>query len=310
MLERFDVDTRSIGFGPPHIRINDDLYGDEWGVRWGRDPGHTHFMPVDGPFYDKATTLADVENLTWPDVDDPAYYTDLEARAKALRRATGCAICLQLGAGPVHMGQWQRGFSQWLKDLYRNRELAERMADIYADLWIKTAGHALGAVGDDIDVVALGDDLSSQAGPIFSPEIYREVIKPRHARIFAAVKANTDAKVLYHSCGAIYDYIEDLIEIGVDAINPVQVNASGMDPARLKATFGDRLAFWGGVDTQRGLPYGTVEEVRAETRRMIDIFGRGGGYVLNSVHDIQPEVPPANVAAMFETARAHPMGAA
>ena len=111
-------------------------------------------------------------------------------------------------------------------------------------------------------------------------------------------------------CGAIYDYIEDLIEIGVDAINPVQVNAAGMDPARLKATFGDRLAFWGGVDTQRVLPYGTVEEVRAETRRMIDIFGRGGGYVLNSVHNIQPEVPPANVAAMFETARAHPMGAA
>ncbi len=305
VLERFDVDTRNLSFGPPQIKINDDLYSDEWGVSWGRDPGHFHFMPVDGPFYDKATTLADVENWGWPDVDDPAYYGNLEARATALRRAIDCAICLQFGSGPVHMGQWQRGFSQWLKDLYKNRELAERMADIYADLWIKIAGHALDAVGDNVDVIALGDDLSSQAGPIFSPEIYRAVIKPRHARMFAAVKARTDAKLLYHSCGGIFDYVEDLVEIGVDAINPVQVNAAGMEPARLKKTFGDRLAFWGGVDTQHVLPYGTVDEVRAETRRMIDILGKGGGYVLNSVHTIQPEVPAANVAAMFDAGRMH-----
>ena len=186
-----------------------------------------------------------------------------------------------------------------------NDTLAERMADIYADLWIKIAGHALDAVGDNVDVIALGDDLSSQAGPIFSPEIYRAVIKPRHARMFAAVKARTDAKLLYHSCGGIFDYVEDLVEIGVDAINPVQVNAAGMEPARLKKTFGDRLAFWGGVDTQHVLPYGTVDEVRAETRRMIDILGKGGGYVLNSVHTIQPEVPAANVAAMFDAGRMH-----
>jgi uroporphyrinogen decarboxylase len=115
----------------------------------------------------------------------------------------------------------------------------------------------------------------------------------------------TDAKLLFHCCGSAYHFIDHLIDMGVDALNPVQVTARNMEPERLKAEFGDRISFWGGINTQRLLPYGTPAEVTAETRRVIDILGRGGGYVVNSVHNIQPGVPPENIVAMFDEARNH-----
>jgi uroporphyrinogen decarboxylase len=145
---------------------------------------------------------------------------------------------------------------------------------------------------------------------MFSPEIYRELVKPYHRRIMAAIKECSEAKIMYHSCGAILPLIEDLIDVGVDAINPIQVSAKDMEPATLKDSFGDRVAFWGGIDTQRLLPYGTADEVHDETDRIIDVLGRGGGYILASVHNIQAEVPPENIVAMFDAARAHPLGRA
>ncbi len=151
----------------------------------------------------------------------------------------------------------------------------------------------------------MSDDLGSQEATLLNPEIYRELIKPRHKRMVDAVKTHSDAKVLLHSCGAVSALLDDFIEVGFDAINPVQVGAKGMEPERLKAEFGDRITFWGGIDTQRVLPFGTPDEVRAEVRRIIDILGPGGGFVLNSVHNIQAEVPPENVVAMFDEARSY-----
>jgi uroporphyrinogen decarboxylase len=121
-----------------------------------------------------------------------------------------------------------------------------------------------------------------------------------------AIKSLRDVKVSYHSCGAVYELIEDLIDIGVDSLNPVQVSARNMDPVKLKKEFGGRMAFWGGIDTHRVLPFGTPEEVRKEVRRMINILGKKGGYVLASVHNIQAEVPPENIVAMFEEGKARP----
>ncbi len=203
-----------------------------------------------------------------------------------------------------------RGFTDWLKDLYKHRQYADRMMEIVTDLWIRIMENALAAVGDNVDVIYWGDDLAQQSGPMFSPKIYREVIKPHHRRMIEMEKAHTDAKVLYHSCGAVHPFIEDLIEIGVEALNPIQVRATGMEPERLKADFGGRIGFWGGVDTQDLLPFGSVEEVGAETRHMIEILGKGGGYVLAGSHAIQREVPPENVVAMLDAAGAHRYGGA
>jgi uroporphyrinogen decarboxylase len=141
---------------------------------------------------------------------------------------------------------------------------------------------------------------------MFDPDgVYAKYIKPRHERVIQSAKALSGGKSVFHCCGSAYQFIDHLIDIGVDALNPVQVSAKNMEPERLKGEFGDRLSFWGGIDTQTVLPYATADEVAAETRRTIDILGEGGGYVLNSVHNIQFEVPPENVVAMFEQGRDH-----
>ncbi len=304
VLERFDVDTRFLGYGVGSEEIDQDTILDEWGTTWHRAPGGC-FMPVDGPFENQEPTIRDLESWNWPDPEDPRRYRGLEERAKALRHETDCAIVLNPDSYCGATAQHQRGFGNWLKDLHRNPQYVCRMLDIIADLWIGIVHRALDAVGTNVDVVIILDDLGTQSGPLFSPEIYRELLKPRHARMIAALKEHGGVKVLFHSCGAVHRFIGDLIDIGVDALNPVQVNADDMDPEQLKKEFGDRLAFWGGIDTQKVLPNGTAEEVAAETRRIIDVLGKGGGLVLNSVHDIQVEVPPENVVAMFDAGLEH-----
>ena len=123
--------------------------------------------------------------------------------------------------------------------------------------------------------------------------------------MIGAVKSKGDVKVLYHSCGAVTALIDDLIEVGVDALNPVQVSAQGMEPEVLKRTYGKRICFWGGINTQSVLPFGSPDEVRAEVRRVVDVLGEGGGYVLNSVHNLQDDVPVENIVAMFDEARTY-----
>jgi uroporphyrinogen decarboxylase len=136
-----------------------------------------------------------------------------------------------------------------------------------------------------------------------SPQAYRRIIKPRHRQIVDCIKTHSDAKVVYHCDGAILPIINDFIEIGVDALNPVQISAAGMDTRTLKAQFGDRLSFWGAIDTHRVLPKGTVEEVRQEVKRQIESLGGNGGYILAAVHNIQDDIPPQNIVAMVEAAR-------
>ena len=309
VLRRFEVDTRLLALGAyegvGHQReIDADSYADELGAVW-RKTGAGPYLNVDGPFYGKTVSLGDLETHRWPDPDDPGYYRGLRERARALRESGDCAIILNLPSGVVHTSQWLRGYETWLKDLYKNRDFACRLMELITDWWVRVADNALDAVGDSIDITNFGDDLGTQNSTVFDPRIYRELVKPHHARMFAAIKARTDAKTLFHSCGAVSALIDDFIDIGIDVINPVQVRARNMEPERLKADYGDRISFWGAIDTQRVLPLGTPEEVRAEVRRVADILGRGGGYVLNSVHNIQADVPPENIAAMFDEARTY-----
>ncbi|MEK7204292.1 MAG: uroporphyrinogen decarboxylase family protein, partial [candidate division NC10 bacterium] len=174
--------------------------------------------------------------------------------------------------------------------------------DRYVDFWVRLTERALREVGDLVDLAMFGDDLGTQQGPVMSPALYRRLIKPYHARMARAVK-HFHKPLLLHSCGSVAAFIPDLIEIGFDAIHPVQVSAKDMDSARLKGEFGRDITFWGGIDTQRVLPRGTPAEVREEVRKRIADLGPGGGYVLGAVHNIQAEVPVENILAMFEAAR-------
>lgn len=306
ILQRFDIDTRYLPLGVyegAQKEVDEHTYLDEWGTTW-KQAEDGHFLFADGPFFNiKKPGLADLDRCNWPDPDNPGYYKGLAERAAALRQNSDCAIVLNMPNGLVHQGQFLRGFGDWLKDLYKSREFVCAMMDRIADIWIGIAQNALDTVGENVDIVFFGDDLATQQAPLLNPEIYRELIKPRHKRMIDAVKARADVKVLYHSCGAVAPFVGDLADVGVDALNPVQVTAANMDPAELKAQHGKRISFWGGISTQQVLPFGTPDEVRAEVRRMIDCLGRDGGYVLNSVHNIQGDVPAANIVAMFEEAR-------
>ena len=158
-------------------------------------------------------------------------------------------------------------------------------------------------MGDLVDVIMIGDDLSGQNGPLFRPDFYRRVVKPRQKRLVEYIHSRTAARVWYHTCGACAEYIPDLLDNGVEILNPVQISARGMDPATLKARFGRELTFWGGaIDAQHVLPTASPEEVREHVRWNLEIWKPGGGYVFNNVHNIQAGVPPENVVAMYDAA--------
>lgn len=305
ILERFDIDTRALvlgNFTDGFKKIEENTMVDGWGTTWRRgDDGH--YINVDGPFKNADLSIDALETHQWPDPEDPGLYRGLKERAEFLRKTTDCALVLGLPLGIVHQCQFMRGFAEWLMDLYVNPECASRMMEIISNIWIRIAENALDAVGPNVDIVEWGDDIGMQEGPLMNPEIYRKLVKPHHKKMVHAVKMRSDVKIHYHTCGAVSPLIEDIIEIGADALNPVQVSAKGMDPGELKNSFGDRISFWGGIDTHHILPGESPERVREEVRRIVELLGKGGGYILASVHNIQPDVPPQNIVAMFEAAK-------
>jgi len=152
-------------------------------------------------------------------------------------------------------------------------------------------------------VIMIGDDLAGQHGPLFNPAIYRRLVKPRHRRLVETIRSRSKARIWYHTCGSCAAFIPDLLENGIDILNPVQTSASSMDPYELKNRFGRELVFWGGgCDSQRILPRGSPSEVREEVRRNLEAFKPGGGYVFSGIHNIQGEVPPENIEALFDAA--------
>jgi len=182
-------------------------------------------------------------------------------------------------------------------------QFAERMMDRITDIYIESCSNYLDELGKYLQVFIYYDDLCGQDGWLIRPDLYRKMIKPKQRRLVEAVKRKTDAKLFYHSCGASYDLIPDLIDIGFDIINPVQVSARGMDTLRLKRDFGRDIVFWGGgVDTQQVLPFGKPAEVVDEVKRRIDDLAPGGGFVFAAIHNIQAFVPPENIVAAFDTA--------
>lgn len=299
----FDSDVRRVHVPYPlpiPAAISAATQLDEWGNEWTQNPDTGLYFVSRSPLAGDVSA-ADVRRHAWPAPASLAPVADVAAAAQALRAATDCAICLDLPDGVTHLSQFLRGFDDWLVDTVANRPLLGLIMDAVTDIYVAMIGPLLDAVGDNVDVVLHCDDIAAQNGPLISPRAYRELIKPRQARIFAAIKAHTRAKLLYHSCGSIAWALGDLVDIGADAINPVQVSAAHMDTAKLRADWSDKLAFWGGIDTHHALPFGTPDEVRAEVRRRIEEMA-GGGYVIGSVHIIQAEVPPQNILAMAEAA--------
>lgn len=281
-------------------------YLDEWSVR--------RRMPKDGYFFDPSSAPLGGEidaghlgRFAWPDGADPARRAGVAEEARRVIAEEGRAVYVgSVCAGLTEMLFRLRGFEDGYMDLAADPALARALMERVLEVKLAWWGAVLPGLGDAVDVVGEADDLGGQASTLFAPRTYRELVKPLHAELFAFIRARTRAKILFHSCGAIRELLPDLVEIGVEILNPVQVSAAGMETAALKRDFGRDLVFWGGgVDTQRVLGSGTPAEVRAEVARRIADLAPGGGFVFASVHNVQANVAPENAAAMWEAVATH-----
>jgi uroporphyrinogen decarboxylase len=250
----------------------------------------------------QATTVEEIEKFPWPDMNDPYRVALVREQARQLSDQNQFAIL----ATPWLMFPFERAFSmqgmdKFLLNLAMHPEFAQALLRKITDLCLVHLGHFLDECGQYIDIIKIGDDLGTQERLLISPRMYRQMLKPLHAEIIQTIRQRTKAKVFFHSDGDIFDLIEDFIEIGVDILNPVQTSAGKMsDLAALKASYQGRMVFCGAIDTQKVLPFGTPEEVRQEVRRVINLLGRDGGYMLASVHTIMNEVPAENILAMVD----------
>ncbi|MFB3879867.1 MAG: uroporphyrinogen decarboxylase family protein [Armatimonadota bacterium] len=280
-------------------------------------------MPKDGYYFD---IIVRQQQLDWDHLDPADFaeqftrYSDdelerLAATADSLYRNTSYSILGSFGGGalgdmPFVLGseldnpKGIRSYDDFLVAHITHPEYIRGIFALQTERCLENLELYRQAVGDRIDAIFIsGTDFGTQRGPFTSPDIYRDLYKPFHKRINDWVHTHTKWKTFFHSCGSIYRLIPDLIEAGVDILNPVQCSAAEMDPARLKREFGDKLVFWGGgVDTQRTLPFGTPDEVRREVAERIRIFAPGGGFIFNTIHNIQAKTPIQNLLAMFESA--------
>lgn len=290
------------GPAPRRVWQNGKLscYEDEWGVWWACPPDG-HYYTIREPFAGEPS-LHDIRAYPWPDPTDAVWTAGLVEKVEQARRLGDYAVCLSLPVGFIHETQFLRGYEAWLTDLLLNRSFIEALMDAVIEIQLEIFRRALALVGDKVDLVAIGDDIGFQNGPMVSPALYDAVIAPRQKRLFRTLRDAAPAALFYHTCGSVVPMIPRLIDMGVQILNPVQVSAAGMDTAVLKREFGRHLCFWGAVDTQRVLPRGTPAEVREEVRRRIDDLAEGGGYVLAAVHHIQHGVPPQNILAMCDEA--------
>jgi hypothetical protein len=221
----------------------------------------------------------------------------------------------QGGLGDIAMvpGPWVkepkgiRDTAEWYMAPILYPEYVKGIFELQTEIALKNLELYRQAVGDKIEAIFIsGTDFGAQNGPFISPDTYRDLFKPFHKRINHWVHENTNWKVFFHSCGSVAAYLDDFVEIGVDILNPVQTSAKEMDPVFLKGKYGEALVFWGGgIDTQRVLPFCTPEEVKQQVKERIEVFGRDGGFVFNTIHNIQPAVPTENLVALFEAVDAY-----
>jgi uroporphyrinogen decarboxylase len=314
ILKRLEVDTRGMlvqlpSEPVPEIEFEGTTmtFRDEWGIKWAKPESSLYMDPVDNPLKGELT-LDRIKTYPWPDPAEEGRFMGLAQEAKRMYD-TGCAVMVSLyGLGLLDMGFMLCGIENLLTAMALKPDVAgalfDRIEEFQVQLWTNT----LEAVGENVDICLHSDDLGMQNNPFMSPDMYRSLLKPHHTELFGHIKksAKKDVKMLLHSCGSVRKLIPDLIEAGIDALNPVQVSAEGMDTVELKKEFGSELSFWGGgVDTQRILPTGSASEVKDEVKRRIDDLAPGGGFVFAVVHNVQPDVPPENLRAMIEAFREH-----
>ncbi len=297
--------------GPDWLALNED------GQELGRQkPGCLYFEQTYFPLMERGISgddFSDLEdilgNTIWTGVVHPGAHLDLDeaglaemARsARCLRESTDRAIIGLFGGNLFEVPQMLYRMDNYLLYLGMYPDDVIRLSQNLCEIYLKNLEKWLGAVGPYIDIVQFGDDLGGQGGPLLSPDMYCRYYKPFHKLLWNRARELADVKVMLHCCGGVRELLPDLIDAGLDAINPVQINARGMDAEGLKRDFGRDITFWGGgCDTRDILPHGTVQDVRQHVYEQAQALRPGGGFVFQQVHNILADVPPENIAAMFD----------
>lgn len=318
LLAELGIDIASIKLSGPRVNIApaplaDGTSFDEWGVgRRSIDvPGGGFLLEVThAPFADRAPEDIDLDAYPWPDPHDSGRVSGLAERAQLLHEETDLALIGRFGGTIMEQAFFMRGMQTWMMDLLRFPDFASALMNRITDIQIALDEAGIRETAPYLSIFKLsGEDLGMQDRALFSRRVWQNVLRPILARRWKAARAALDryggehVKLMLHSDGAIRSFLPDLIEDGVDMIDPIQVHCEGMDFEGLKRDFGAQLSFHGAIDTQQVLPFGTAEEVRTETLRAIRQLGPGGGFILAPVHNVQPDVPPDNLAIMCQTVR-------
>jgi uroporphyrinogen decarboxylase len=306
VLDALDIDLRWIPlpFIGPKERSAVYLSSegtDFWGchIRKVKNEFNTYYEFYDYPLAD-AKSVEDVHRHEWPSLEWWDY-SAIPAAIRAANRKEPRAIMFFCG-GAFETPWYLRGMETFLMDLHENPEVAAAICGHAESYYRQRALRVLEAAPGEIDIIGSGGDLGSERGMMLNPRLWRDAIKPFAAGLVTTFK-KMGLKTFYHSCGSIIPVIDDLIEIGVDILDPIQVTAVGMNPESIFASFGGRLSFNGAIDEVRLLPHASAKEVYDETTRIIDILGRNGGYIVSPSHQVQGDTPPENIVAVFDAAR-------
>ena len=277
---------------------------DEMGVKWRMPKENGHYYDVAENPLKYASKKEDIDNYLWPDFTDSQKIDGLEEQAKRIQSETQCAIILEAPILNIFaFPPFLIGYENFFLNLASNPKFACYLMDKMLDFQLQYWEMALQKLMKYVLIVRMGDDLGTQSSTLISPSMYRKYVKPRHHKLFSSVKKMTKKKIyiFFHTDGSVYDIIPDLIEVGVDILNPIQYSAAKMDTKRLKNDFGRELTFWGGgIDTQDILPHKSPRQVKEEVKKKIDDLAPDGGFVFCPVHNIQYDVPPQNIIAMWE----------
>lgn len=307
ILKFFDIDIRRVGDilepeSPLACSISDKEFTDCWGIT----------RVYTGLYWDikkpplKGANIEDLDIYPWPTAEniDLKKIDHYREQAKKLYNETDYVVCAEHPVfGVLELGCWMCGFDDFLLKMALEPEFVIRFFDIVLEYQKRVIDIYYGALGHYIHFTTSGDDFGTQTGPFMSPAMFEELVKPYYKERINYTKKYTNAYYFHHTCGSVYTLIPHLIDAGVDILNPIQPGAKDMEPEKLKSTYGEKITFWGGIDTQHILPEGSKENVNEEVYRVLDAMSANGGYVLAPAHNIQPDVPPENVVAIFESGK-------
>lgn len=302
LLRRFHADIRYIYLNQPFKPNAQNSLTDEFGITWEfQDEQHNYMNIANHPL--AGASIAKIKNYSFNNLANHNLFRDIREQALTKSQNGSFALSTGIGGSLLETCSNLRGVENWFIDTKENPLLCETLLDKVLKYWIDFYTGLLKEIGDIVDIVIIGDDLAGQNGPLFSLDFYRSMLKPMQKELIKHIKSLTAAKICYHTCGSCFDFIPDLIDIGIGILNPIQIGLKNMDPKKIKNEFGKYISLWGGaINTHQLLSFSEPGKIKNEVQNNIEIFKQRSGYIFSNTHNIQFDVPPENIVALFDAA--------